>query len=533
MELMGHRLGRSLFAILIVFAVGNIAQSADVNLAEIVGGGDGTGNPAADPANIGISADDGTFQQAHQNNNIPNSGDNPQVVDDAVSPFIQAVFIMDTPSLDVTGTGIIYDFPAGDQNGGTWNHILINNTHDIDKGLGDFFMGGVTYSGGIGIHSSAGIAFDLDAIRAAQPTATLNYFSAFIGIDRCAGNIRNHVLLFSDGELLDSFSAVGTGNQAQPVQMFVPEEAKFLVLATGANGDGNGCDHGAFAEAKLSKAPKVVLTRELPNAYTGGQAIDVSINVDVIEPTTELEVREVAPVGFVPSAPNNGGTIEQNSPSPGRHTIVWKFMGGVTSRNLTYTLTLPNPYPNSSFVKSTATADGEVIFILGDRGFIGGPLVNVIEALFVTLANPWGNSPGFANLRRDLLTDGDAESELTIAPAAGDSIAPDFNGASASSGPGNASATALIWTRIAAGAGWFELNTCDNCMSYLAFYVEFDNVGQGRHWIRQRRQRAHPRRRGRAMDPQHRPWRGNGQSAGPLAHFRPGRGQAPGLAEGL
>src|SRR5262245_38427499 len=73
---------------------------ADVLLSDIVGGGDGSGN--APPANIGINPDDGTFRTAYIFGNVVNTGDNPQVVDDDTTPFIDEVFIMDGTFVDPT-----------------------------------------------------------------------------------------------------------------------------------------------------------------------------------------------------------------------------------------------------------------------------------------------------------------------------------------------------------------------------------------------------------------------------------------------
>src|SRR5574341_961444 len=62
---------RALASLVVVLGVGsgNLAR-AEIILSDIVGGGDGTGTAPA--GNVGISADDGTFRQAHQNFGIGN-----------------------------------------------------------------------------------------------------------------------------------------------------------------------------------------------------------------------------------------------------------------------------------------------------------------------------------------------------------------------------------------------------------------------------------------------------------------------------
>src|SRR2546426_11718342 len=87
-----------ILASLLAVVLGGAPGRAEVNLGDIVGGGDGKGT--APPENVGISADDGTFQQVNINNTIPNTGDNPHKVRDTVladgstgSPLIDSGFL--------------------------------------------------------------------------------------------------------------------------------------------------------------------------------------------------------------------------------------------------------------------------------------------------------------------------------------------------------------------------------------------------------------------------------------------------------
>ncbi len=222
--------------------------------------------------------------------------------------------------------------------------------------------------------------------------------------------------------------------------------------------------------------PDILATRDLPTTVVAGSTFPVTIDLEAFVPTPSATIREVIPVLWSAANPSAGGRREIDA--NGRQTLIWDLTGGVTTASVSYDLTAPIPFADVAFLKSGVEAGGKQYGIAGDTRVSGGTAANVTEALYITLRQPanWvGNNPGDANLRRDLLTDGDAESELTIAPALGEGVSPDFNGASPSPGPGNASATALVWTRIGAGLGWFELNSCDQCMSYLAFYVELEN----------------------------------------------------------
>ena len=72
------------------------AAGADIILSDVVAGGDGSGN--APPENWGINPDDGTFvdwNSIHVTHAIFNTGDNPQVVEDTLTPYIDSVFIIE------------------------------------------------------------------------------------------------------------------------------------------------------------------------------------------------------------------------------------------------------------------------------------------------------------------------------------------------------------------------------------------------------------------------------------------------------
>jgi len=234
-----------------------------------------------------------------------------------------------------------------------------------------------------------------------------------------------------------------------------------------------------------------IITRDIQDGFFGGDLIEVALDVDVLEPITTLEIREVIPRGFFASNPRNGGTIEEDSPAPGRQTVVWTLndLAGQDFISLFYDIQVPLPYPASAFNRSSATADGEPVLILGDRVFPGG-FDYVTQSLHILLkqpswmANPpgtcdcnppWSATPGLAGIRQDYLTDGDALGEQAIVPAPNEEVFPDYSGASPSPGP--LTATSGTWLPTPRGGGgmekWFELNTGDpqNVMAYVAFYI--------------------------------------------------------------
>src|SRR5262245_57822346 len=191
---MGHRRGRHgiLAAGVLIVCLCVPEARGDVSLSDLVAGGDGSGN--APPENIGISADDGTFQTAYRKDNIFNTGDNPQAAG-AASPYLDSVFILDRLPMPINSKGVAFNFQPGDPSTFIWGHILKDRTHDIQSGYLDVSLGGATFRTGIGIHAASGITFDLEAIRAqlADP-AEATFFSGTLGIDRCAGNVNNYLI---------------------------------------------------------------------------------------------------------------------------------------------------------------------------------------------------------------------------------------------------------------------------------------------------------------------------------------------------
>ena len=139
----------------------NPAVAGEIYLGDIVAGGDGTGNAPGE--NIGVNADTGFFEFGHNNASIINSGANPEFVEE--STFIDSVFIIETPLQVINLEGAAYQFGPQDASGNTWNHIISDATHDIDKGITDIWAGGInTWRGAVGIHASAGVTIDLEEI---------------------------------------------------------------------------------------------------------------------------------------------------------------------------------------------------------------------------------------------------------------------------------------------------------------------------------------------------------------------------------
>jgi hypothetical protein len=148
---------------------------------------------------------------------------------------------MNTTTVAINSAGVEYTFSDVDPNPGSWNHILSNITHDIDKGVGNIRVAGQQpFATGMGIHASAGVTFDLNAIRAKFGAQKVKFLSTLLGVDGCGlgdpncGEVNLYIIYSTEDEVLDEFTYMkpwdtDTGEQYSAP---IPTEAAFLTFAT-------------------------------------------------------------------------------------------------------------------------------------------------------------------------------------------------------------------------------------------------------------------------------------------------------------
>ncbi len=224
-----------------------------INVSDLIAGGDGSGS--ADPSVVGINPDTGVLETAHNNNGVPNTGNNPQAVDPAVAPYVDSVFILDQQIMAISSAAVTFEFGLADATAGTYSHIIKDLTHSIDGGVTEIWAGGInTWVASVGIHASAGITLNLTKLR--QKYGELGTFSCFAGGDQCGGDVSNYAITSDGLSVLDAVQVDAIGaNTGGDMELEIPAEATFLTLATGAYDGDIGCDHGVFANAKISLAP--------------------------------------------------------------------------------------------------------------------------------------------------------------------------------------------------------------------------------------------------------------------------------------
>jgi beta-glucanase (GH16 family) len=223
--------------------------AASIDLGNIVGGGDGL--PTSQPPHVGIHPATGQFGDDLGLDGVSPAGANP---DPVASSFIDSVFLMAADLSTVNTKGTRYAFPARDSSSGSWD--LISNVVESDGPPGVLRLGSQgVFTRGIGIHAASGVTFDLEGLRRRHGSRKVAFFSAFAGEGslQAGGSVNAHVLLAdSDGRLLHAVSTGPHTDGGRFVELELPLAARFLTLAVGTAGDGNGQDHGVFANAAIT-----------------------------------------------------------------------------------------------------------------------------------------------------------------------------------------------------------------------------------------------------------------------------------------
>lgn len=220
-----------------------------LDLADIVGGGNGTGTGTD---NTGINPRSGLTVVGITSTNNPGT---PNIFSTVVHPFIDGVFVPDggaglTP---ITSTGITAALPDTDSN--SWENGIGSNAACCG---GNLRIAGVTtnmFAGansGIGFHANKGITFDLNAIRAAYPNYSIDSFSAVVDANVGSGATVSFFTLL-DGVLVDSkLNMLDDAGNALPINISIGASNRFLTFVGTDSGNGYGNDQMTIGNPQLS-----------------------------------------------------------------------------------------------------------------------------------------------------------------------------------------------------------------------------------------------------------------------------------------
>lgn len=228
------------------------ATEIHLKLGDLVAGGDGCGAKST----LGINPRDGkpsgatTF--AGSGSGVPAFKVCDGTGGTANYPLVDGVMTVNGVSV-IDSLGGTFGFPVTGS-ASSWDAVR-NNVALIDSGaiatviqLND--QPGVNRSG-IGIHASAGVTFDLAAIRAAYSGATTLRVEGVAGLnyESCV-NANVEIFAIVDGVARYQNSFLSGGDH-QPFSFTLNASDRFLTLACTDQNQSNGCDHGVIADAIL------------------------------------------------------------------------------------------------------------------------------------------------------------------------------------------------------------------------------------------------------------------------------------------
>ena len=256
-------------------------EGAGIDLADIVGGGNGSGSGTfgngIDPRTAKIQ----TRKAGELNNVTPNR------FTPSGFPFVDGVFIAsggDGVEIPVNSAGDrVPDIPA--TSGKAWDHIRfgpVGSQHSPKLSGIDFTKDGHTL---LGIHANAGITFDLAAIRDKTGDRAMRFVSQ-VGYFGATGDFQADAWVFVDGKQAARFKRLRREDGLKPIDIPLPRHARFLTLLATDGGDGYSMDQVGFGNPKLRPAnphrPSEQDLRELTRLKK--QALEVKLALESLRP---------------------------------------------------------------------------------------------------------------------------------------------------------------------------------------------------------------------------------------------------------
>lgn len=237
LEQLGHQLTRELQQL-----------QPGLDLADIVGGGDGTGTGVA---NQGI--DPRTGQPESKRMGFLDSVE-PNTFVETESSFIEGVFVPgpvnESGSIPLGAAGVTIPIVPG-ADGRAWDIIRngpVNSQHSPHLSGIDFSKPGNRL---LGLHANAGISFALHEFRNRMQADQLR-FTARVGyFGHADPNSFADAWVFLDGRKVAEFRQLKRTDGLKPLDIPIPITAQFLTLVSTAGGNGIGMDQIGFGNPML------------------------------------------------------------------------------------------------------------------------------------------------------------------------------------------------------------------------------------------------------------------------------------------
>ncbi len=247
-------------------------ESKGVDLADIVGGGNGFGSGTK---GLGLDARTGKVQE-RPFGDLGNVKPGNYASSD--STFVDGVFVPANGQTAISSTGLMADdLPAN--SGKAWDMIRngpVSSQYSTTLGTIDYNSAGHSM---LGLHANAGITFDLAAIRdAGRPEASAKpssnsdrltdkdsslaeyEFSTVAGYGGRTVEPSAEFRVYLDGKLKET-GRLGRNDTAK-ISLNVPAKARFLTLISTDGGNGYGHDQISFGDPRLLDTTPTALTDE-------------------------------------------------------------------------------------------------------------------------------------------------------------------------------------------------------------------------------------------------------------------------------
>ncbi|WP_417730733.1 DUF1553 domain-containing protein [Rosistilla oblonga] len=224
-------------------------QGQGVDLADIVGGGNGYGSGKK---GRGIDPRTGLVQESSASSLSDVRSGHFSASD---NPFVDGVFIPASSKTQISSTGVfVSELPTN--SGNAWDairHGPVTSQFSSNLGSTDYNADGHSM---IGLHANAGITFDLDAIRDAlimgntEATKTEGFeFSTTVGYGGRTVEPSAEFHILFDGELILR-KRIGR-NDVVHVSRAIPAKTRFLTLISTDGGNGYGHDQVSFGDPRI------------------------------------------------------------------------------------------------------------------------------------------------------------------------------------------------------------------------------------------------------------------------------------------
>ncbi len=236
---------------------GFVWNGDNIDLADIVGGGNGTGTGNY---TSGIDVFFGNIKEFELKDFRDRDGPD-GFIPVSESPFIDGVFVPDggVGDVQITSAGDIFA-QCRDTDGRYWTKILngYNPAQGNLQAYWDMTLNGRKYGSpnrpGIFMHANCGITFDLEAIRSSTPGCRISGFKTTAGATEkpqvTSPSTYLDVTILIDGVIKHQRNDMFEGNY-DDISFNINEDDKFLTLIITDGGNTLHGDFGMFAEPRL------------------------------------------------------------------------------------------------------------------------------------------------------------------------------------------------------------------------------------------------------------------------------------------